>query len=60
LIGPIGMERNAMADRDSDSTHTAGAAMLPAIAAVILTLVWGAYTVLIVFEIFTSPVPALN
>jgi hypothetical protein len=49
-----------MADRDSDSTHTAGAAMLPAIGAIILTLVWGAYTVLIVFEIFTSPVPALN
>ena len=33
--------------------------MLPAIGAIILTLVWGAYTLLVVFEIFTSPMPAV-
>jgi hypothetical protein len=33
--------------------------MLPAIVAIILTLAWGAYTVLVVYEIFSSPLPTL-
>jgi hypothetical protein len=41
----------------ADDSHSAGAALLPAIGAIILTLVWGAYTLLVVFEIFTSPIP---
>jgi hypothetical protein len=44
----------------SDAAHatpSAGAAMLPAVAAMILTLVWGAYTALVVFEIASTPLP---
>lgn len=43
----------------ADGPHSSGAAMLPAIGAIILTLVWGAYTLLVVFEIFTSPIPTV-
>jgi hypothetical protein len=44
----------------SDAAHatpSAGAAMLPAAAAIILTLIWGAYTTLVVIEIFSTPLP---
>jgi hypothetical protein len=44
----------------SDAAHatpSAGAAMLPAIAAIILTVIWGAYTLLITVEIFATPFP---
>jgi len=44
----------------ADDSHSSGAAMLPMIGAIILTLVWGAYTLLVVFEIFTSPMPAIH
>jgi hypothetical protein len=45
----------------SDAAHatpSAGAAMLPAVAAIILTVIWGAYTALIAVEIFSTPLPA--
>jgi hypothetical protein len=34
-----------------------GAALLPAIASIILALIWGAYTALVVVEIFSTPMP---
>jgi hypothetical protein len=45
----------------SGKSHPAGstaAAMLPAIVAIILTLIWGGYTALVLVEIFSTPVPA--
>lgn len=44
----------------SDAAHattSSGAAALPAIAAIILTVIWGAYTALIAVEIFSTPLP---
>lgn len=32
--------------------------MLPAIASIILTVIWGAYTVLVAVEIFSTPLPS--
>lgn len=31
--------------------------MLPAVASIVLTLIWGAYTVLMLVEIFSTPLP---
>ena len=36
-----------------------GSAGLPAVTAAILTLIWGVYTALIVYEMASLPVPAL-
>jgi len=36
-----------------------GAAMLPAISAIILAVLWGAYTVLVLYEIVSTPLPAI-
>lgn len=46
-----------------EATHAkhdsaAGAAMLPAIFSIILTLIWGSYTALVLYEIFRLPMPA--
>ena len=35
------------------------AAMLPAVVSVILSLIWAAYTVLVLAEIFSTPMPAI-
>ena len=32
--------------------------MLPAIVGIILTLIWGGYTVLVLIEILSTPLPA--
>jgi len=36
-----------------------GSALLPMIGAIILTAIWGAYTLLVMFEIFTTTPPSL-
>ncbi|MGE0743069.1 MAG: hypothetical protein AB7O98_17160 [Hyphomonadaceae bacterium] len=44
-----------------EATHKAshrGSAGLPAVGAIILTALWGAYTATVVFEIFAMPWPA--
>ncbi len=33
--------------------------MLPAVGAIILTVIWGAYTLLVAFEILSTPLPTL-
>ena len=42
----------------SDKDRGSAAAMLPAAASIILTLIWGAYTVLVLVEILSTPLPA--
>ncbi len=42
----------------SDVENRASSAGLPAIGAIILTVIWGAYTLLVAFEILTLPLPA--
>lgn len=37
--------------------NRASSAGLPAIGSIILTAIWGAYTLLVAFEIFTTPMP---
>jgi hypothetical protein len=42
----------------SEATPTsAGAAVLPAVASIILALIWGAYTALVAIEIFSTSLP---
>jgi hypothetical protein len=48
-----------MASSDKHASGSAAAAMLPAVVSIILTLIWAAYTVLVVVEIFNTPPPAL-
>lgn len=43
---------------NSDKDRGSASAMLPAVVSVILTLIWGAYTVLVLVEIFSTPLPA--
>ncbi len=46
----------------SEKSHASGsaaAAMLPAVVSTILTLIWTAYTVLVLVEIFKTPLPAV-
>ncbi|MGD9966631.1 MAG: hypothetical protein AB7T59_08940 [Hyphomonadaceae bacterium] len=45
------------ASHTASATPSAGAAMLPAIAAIILAVLWGAYTALIIVEIAATPLP---
>lgn len=42
----------------SQETKSGGGAGLPAVGAVLLTIVWAIYTVTVVFEIFAMPWPA--
>jgi hypothetical protein len=42
----------------SNKESGAASAMLPAVVSVILTLIWGAYTVLVLVEILRTPLPA--
>jgi hypothetical protein len=45
----------------SDTAHaptSSGAAMLPAIASIILTVIWGAYTALFAVEVLSIPLPS--
>jgi hypothetical protein len=42
-----------------DDTTSAASAMLPAAASIILTLIWGAYTVLVLVEILSTPIPQI-
>ena len=41
------------------SDKSKSSAVLPAVVATILTLIWAAYTVLVLVEIFKTPVPAI-
>jgi hypothetical protein len=46
----------------SGKSHPAGssaAAMLPAMVGILLALIWGGYTALVLFEILSTPLPAL-
>lgn len=40
------------------SATDSAAAMLPVLGGGLLTLIWGAYTLLVVVEIFSMPMPA--
>jgi hypothetical protein len=42
-----------------DDTTSAASAVLPAAVSIILTLIWGAYTVLVLIEIVNTPVPQI-
>ncbi|MGD9815618.1 MAG: hypothetical protein AB7Q23_15520 [Hyphomonadaceae bacterium] len=48
-----------MTHEHTASRASGGSAGLPAAVSVILTLIWAAYTLLILYEIFSLPVPAL-
>jgi hypothetical protein len=50
-----------MTDHAAHASHAkeAGSAGLPAIFSAILAIIWGAYTALICFEIFSTPLPQL-
>lgn len=48
-----------MTHEHTASHASGGASGLPAVGAAILTLIWAAYTLLILYEIFSLPVPRI-
>ena len=48
-----------MASGKSHPAGSASAAMLPALVGILLTLIWGGYTALVLYEIMKAPLPAL-
>ncbi|MDZ4691621.1 hypothetical protein [Terricaulis sp.] len=41
----------------AETENRASSAGLPAIGAIILTVIWGAYTLLVLYEILMTPLP---
>lgn len=41
----------------AETENRASSAGFAAIGSIILTIIWGAYTLLVAFEIFTTPLP---
>ncbi|MFO1017405.1 MAG: hypothetical protein U1E03_07390 [Hyphomonadaceae bacterium] len=45
---------------EAHASSSGGAATLPAAFAIVLALIWGAYTMLVIYEIASLPMPAIS